>query len=190
MYASRSRCASPPRSTLATTGVPFSNSARYTSPMHPPPSGRALRRRSPNAASTPSAMSLSATDLRVPFPDVPQQTLRGRLHEIQDVLEAACAAVVGVGDLGFRAGGEVEEGTHDGAAAAQGGDHGVVLLVHGEDVIEGIAVLACDTACPLSGYIDATSLRALLRPLVRGCPRKVSARSSRVNEDFALQPFP
>src|SRR5215203_182110 len=142
MYASRSRRGSPPRSTLATTGIPFSNSAWYTSPMHPPPSGRALRRRCPNAASTPSAMSLSANDLRVPLPDVSQQTLRGRLHEVQNVLEAACAAVVGVGDLAFGAGGEVEEGAHDGSAAAQGGDHGVVLLVHGEDVIECVAVVA------------------------------------------------
>src|SRR4051812_30366977 len=100
MYASRVRCDSPARSTFATTGVPSESSALYTSPIQPPPSGRAQRRRSPKAASTPSAMSPSATMvLQVPPPDVLQEPLRRLFHEIHDQLEALRPAVVRVRDL-------------------------------------------------------------------------------------------
>src|SRR5215212_5080280 len=108
MYVSRSRYESPSVSTLATSGVPSSSSTLYTSPMQPPPIGRALFRRSPKEASTPEAMIRSATGVLVP--DLLQETLRGFFDEIQDVLETARSAVVRVWDLAlWRVGREVEE---------------------------------------------------------------------------------
>src|SRR5918997_6511221 len=99
MYASRSRCASPSLSTLATSGVPSSSSARYTSPMQPPPSGRTESILSPRCSSTPSATILSATFFHVPLADIVEEPLGGLLDKIQDVLELIRAAGVRIGDL-------------------------------------------------------------------------------------------
>src|SRR5687767_15408200 len=123
MYASRSRWDSPFRSTLATSGVPSSSSALYTSPMQPPPKGRTESIRSPRCASTPSATIFSATFRQVPVADVIEQSLGCLLYQIQDMLERIGAVAVGVGDLAFRSvWGEVEEGPDHRTAAAQRGD--------------------------------------------------------------------
>src|SRR5918994_2419738 len=102
MYASRSRCESPSLSTLATSGVPSSNSALYTSPMQPPPRGRAESIRSPRCASTPSATIFSATFLEVPVADVIEESLGCLFYQIENPFESIGAAGVGVGDLAFR----------------------------------------------------------------------------------------
>src|SRR5215210_16803 len=188
MYASRSRCASPPRSTLATSGVPSSSSALYTSPMQPPPKGRTLRRRSPRWARTPSDTKLSATGVQVVPADVLDQTLRRLLHEVEDAIEAVRAAIVGVRHLTLRrALREVEEGPDDGVAVAEGRDGPVVVLVHGEDVVEGPAVFWRDLAGPQVAYIQAPKLRALQRTLVRRAAGVPVARAGRVDLDVALK---
>src|ERR671911_2303389 len=102
MYASRFRCDSPSLSTLATRGVPSSSSARYTSPIQPPPIGRALFRRSPRCASTHSATILSATLPQMPLADVLQETLRCFLYEIQHMLELVGTAGVRIWYLALR----------------------------------------------------------------------------------------
>src|SRR5919112_1494291 len=61
MYASRSRCDSPAWSTLATAFDPSESSASYTSPMQPPPIGRARTSLVPSAASTPPEIRRSTT---------------------------------------------------------------------------------------------------------------------------------
>src|SRR5215208_991491 len=103
--------------------------------MQPPRRGRALRSRSPRCASTTSASILSATAGEVPLADVLQEALRGLLYEVEDVLEAIGATVVGIGYCrlwGVR--GEIEEGADHGASPAKASDRPVVLLVHREDV--------------------------------------------------------
>src|ERR671921_1126064 len=141
MYASRSRCDSPSRSTFATSGVPSSSSARYTSPMQPPPRGRTESSRSPRCASTPSATTLSATSRQVPAADVVEETLGCLFDQIEYVLEAFRATVIWIGDLALRrVGREVQEGSHHGASLAEGRDCSVVLLIHSEDVGEDLAV--------------------------------------------------
>src|SRR5919112_5779142 len=102
MYASRSRWDSPFRSTLATSGEPFSSSALYTSPMQPPPRGCTESIRSPRCASTPSATIFSATFRQVPVADVIEESFGCLFYQIQDVLETIGAAAVGVGALAFR----------------------------------------------------------------------------------------
>src|SRR5215216_1380961 len=81
MYASRSRCDSPSLSTLATSLVPSSRSTLKTSPIQPPPSGRALFKRSPKESSTPSAMILSTKAV-----DVAQAVRRDNLPEASVVV--------------------------------------------------------------------------------------------------------
>src|SRR5919199_679347 len=115
MYASRSRCEPPARSTFATTNVPSESSAPYTSPMQPPPIGRTLVIRSPSAVSTSPEIkgSAMAPALRVcrevPPSDVLQKSFRRRLDEVHDELETIKAAVVGVRDLPQRKPGGVLE---------------------------------------------------------------------------------
>src|SRR5919202_4195890 len=99
MYASRSRCDSAFRSTFATSIVPSSSSTLYTSPMQPPPIGRAETNRSPRAAATPSATIFSDTAGRVLPLDLLQEPLRGGLDEIQYALEALRTTVEGGRDL-------------------------------------------------------------------------------------------
>src|SRR5918998_3997813 len=99
MYASRSRCDSPARSTFATAFEPSESSALYTSPMQPPPIGRARTSLVPSTASTLSEIRRSAMIREVPLLDLLQKPLRRLLHEIQYVLETVGPAVEGVGDL-------------------------------------------------------------------------------------------
>src|SRR5918995_3067128 len=115
--------------------------------MQPPPRGRALRSRSLRCASTASASILSVTAEEVPLADVLHEALRGLLYEVQDVLEAIGAAVVGIGHCRLReVRSEIEEGPHHGATPAKSSTRPVVLLVHREDIIEGPAILRRDTA--------------------------------------------
>src|SRR5215210_5881880 len=122
MYASRSRCDSPSLSTLATSGVPSSSSALYTSPMQPPPRGRTKSIRSPRCASTPSATILSATFRQVARADVVEETLGCLFDQIYDVLETIGATV----DLALgRVGHEVQKGPNDSISPAEGRDRPV-----------------------------------------------------------------
>src|ERR687894_2245707 len=156
--------------------------------MQPPPSGRTLRRRSPRFASTPPATKSSATAVKVPLADVPDQTLRRLLHEVEDALEAVRAAVVRVGNLALRrALGEVQEGAHHGVSPAQGGDFPEVLLVHGQDVIEVLAVLRRDEPRPLGAYVQPAEGGGAQRPVVgRGAHVPVPGPGG-VHEDLASQ---
>src|SRR5829696_4355425 len=139
--------------------------------MQPPPRGRTVRRHSPRWARTPSETKASATGVQVATSDVLDQALRGLLHEVDDALEAVGAAVVGVGHLALRrAGREVEEGPDDGVPVAEGRDGPVVVLVHGQDVVERPAILGRNLAGPQVAYVQASQLRALQRPRVRRLP--------------------
>src|ERR671920_2510825 len=99
MYASRSRRDSPSLSTLATSGVPSSSSARYTSPMQPPPRGRTESNRPPRCASIPSATIFSATVRQVTSTDVIEETLGCLFDQTEDMGETMVATVIWVGDL-------------------------------------------------------------------------------------------
>src|SRR5919107_1882502 len=133
MYASRSRCDSPAWSTLATAFEPSESSASYTSPMQPPPIGRARTSLVPSAASTPPEIRRSTTIRGVLLLDLLQQPLRRLLDEVQHLLEALSTVVVGIRNLGLRSVGSiVEEGPDYGPpASAESSGCPVVLLVHG-----------------------------------------------------------
>src|SRR5215204_4736350 len=188
MYASRSRCESPSLSTLATSGVPSSSSALYTSPMQPPPRGRAESIRSPRCASTPSATIFSATFRQVPVADVFQESFGCLFYQIENVLETIGAAAVGVGDLAFRGmWGEVEKGPDHRMAAAQRGDRPVVLLVHREDVVKRLAVVRRDLAGPLGAQVETAGESAPLGTAVRRASDVPGAGTRGVYEDFVIQ---
>src|SRR5829696_4586520 len=187
MYASRSRCDSPSRFNFATSSVPSSSSARYTSPMQPPPRGRTESSRSPRCASTPSATTLSATSRQVPPADVVEQPLRGLFHQIKNVLELVGSSGVRVGDLplgGF--GGKVQEGTNHGAPSAECGDGAVVVLVHGEDVIEVLTVLRRDAPRPLGADVHPAKGGGVHSPAVGRRSDVPVASPSGVHENLAL----
>src|ERR671910_344242 len=101
MYASRSRCDSPARSTFATAFEPSESSASYTSPMQPPPIGRARTSLVPSTASTLSEIRRSAMIREVLLLDLLQKPLRRLLDKIHNVLEALRSSVVGVRHLGL-----------------------------------------------------------------------------------------
>src|SRR5919107_4437439 len=176
MYASRSRCDSPSLSTLATSGVPSSSSAWYTSPMQPPPRGRTEINRPPRRASIPSATILSATVRQVAGTDVIEETLRCLFDQTEDVLETIGATVVGVGDLTLgRIGCEIQEGSNHSGTLAEGRDHSVVLLVHRQDVVEPPAVFGVKKASLLARDVYPAGERALLCPRVWWLPGVVEA---------------
>src|SRR5215203_1024528 len=159
--------------------------------MQPPPRGRALRSRSPRCASTTSASILSVTAGEVPLADVLQEALRGLLHEVEDVLEAIGAAVVGIGHCRLRGvRSEIEEWPHHGATPAKSSNRPVVLLVHREDVIEVLAILRLDAACPLGAYVHATEGGGAQGPVIGRGADVPSAGSCGVNGDLALQALP
>src|ERR671916_287110 len=188
MYASRSRCASPSLSTLATSGVPSSSSALYTSPMQPPPRGRTESIRSPRCASTPSATIFSATFPQVPVADVIEETLRCLFYQIEDVLETLGAAAVRVRDLAFRCvWGEVKEGPDHRTATAQRGDRPVVLLVHREDVVKLLAVVRRDPPGSLGAQVETASGGASLGTVIRRASDVPGAGTRGVYEDLVLQ---
>src|SRR5215204_1931781 len=188
MYASRSRCESPSLSTLATSGVPSSSSALYTSPMQPPPRGRAESIRSPRCASTPSATIFSATFRQVPVADVFQESFGCLFYQIENVLETIGAAAVGVGDLAFRGmWGEVEKGPDHCTAPAQRGDRPVVLLVHREDVVKLLTVVRRDLPGPLGAQVETAGESAPLGTVVRRASDVPGAGTRGVHEDRVLQ---
>src|SRR5215211_1914409 len=158
--------------------------------MQPPPIGRALRRRSPRCSSIPSARIFSDTVLQVALANVVEEPLAGLVHQLEDVVEALGAAVVGVRNFGLRrVRGEVEEGTDHGAPPAEGRDHMIVFLVQGEDVVEVVAVLGFDAAGTLGAEIEAAQPRATLRPLVRRGADVPVARSCGIDLYLVLQTF-
>src|SRR3712207_1788067 len=123
--------------------------------MQPPPIGLALRRRPPRCCSIPAAKTPSGTAREVPLADVLQEPLRGLLHQVQHALETVRTTVVGVRDLPLGRVGEVQEGSDHSPTTTEGTDCPVVLLVHGDDVIEGLAVLGPELARPLGAYVEA-----------------------------------
>src|SRR5215212_4118846 len=123
MYASRFRCDWALRSTFATSVVPSASSTLYTSPMQPPPIGRASRRRSPKTASTSSAMIFSDPAV-APLADNPQEPSRRLFREVHDAIEAL------------------------GTPAAENLDYPTILLVHDQHAVEHLAVLGSDPASP------------------------------------------
>src|SRR5215218_8200317 len=158
--------------------------------MQPPPIGRALCNRSPRCSSIPSARIFSDTVLQMALANVVAEPLAGFVHQIEDVVEALGAAVVGVRNFGLRrVRGEVEKGTDHGAPPAEGRDHMIVFLVHGEDVVEDLAILGFDAAGTLGAEIEAAQPRATLRPLVGGLTDVPGAGPGGVHEDLALQTF-
>src|SRR5918998_5381129 len=86
--------------------------------------------------------------------------------------------------------GEVEEGANHGPAAAQRGDHPVVLLVHGEDVVELFAVVRRDPPCPLGAQVETAGGSAPLSTVVRRASDVPGAGAGRVPEALVLQPLP
>src|SRR5215212_4562516 len=156
--------------------------------MQPPPITRALRSRSPRCRSTSSASILSVTLGEVPRANVPEKTFRGLFDEVQDTLEALRTAVVRVRDLSLRrVGDEVEKRPYDGASAAECGDGAVVILVHGQDVVEVLTIIGCDTSCPLRAEVEPAQARTSLRPLVRWRPHVPGSRPRGVHEDHVLE---
>src|SRR5215211_864390 len=157
MYASRSRCDSPCLSTLATSGVPSSSSARFTSPMQPPPRGRTESNRPPRCASIPPATILSATVRQVTGTDVIEETLGCLFDQTEDVGETIGTKVIRVGNLRpGRIGCEIQERSHHSGTLAEGRDRPVVLLVHRQDVIEPLAVFGFQKASPLARDVYPT----------------------------------
>src|ERR671920_2281847 len=141
MYASRSRRDSPSLSTLATSGVPSSSSARYTSPMQPPPRGRTESNRPPRCASIPSATILSATVRQVTGTHVIEETFGCLFDQTEDVGETIGTKIIRVGDLRpRRIGCEIQKGSHHSGTLAESRDYPVVLLVHRQDVVESLTV--------------------------------------------------
>src|ERR671915_2286116 len=82
---------------------------------------------------------------------------------------------------------EVEEGTNYRTAAAQRGDRPVVLLVHGEDVVELLAVVRRDPACPLGAQVETAGESAPLGTVVRRTSDVPGAGTRGVHEDLVLQ---
>src|SRR5829696_4421973 len=124
MYASRSRCDSALRSTFATSVVPSASSTLYTSPMQPPPIGRAPRRRSPKVASISSAMIFSNTAV-APLTDNLRETSGCLFREVHDAIEALGTPV-----------------------AAESRDRPEILLVYDQHVVEPLTILGSDPASP------------------------------------------
>src|ERR671910_3389433 len=127
--------------------------------MQPPPIGRALFRRSPKEPSTLPAMIRSAARASILY--ISQQSLGGLFDESQDVLETVWSTVIRVGNLTFGRGCcVVQEGPHDGVPPAEGRHRLVVLLVHGQDVVEAVAVFGVEKSGPLARDIYAASQHA------------------------------
>src|ERR687898_1399543 len=191
MYASRSRCDSPARSTFATAFEPSESSALYTSPMQPPPSGRARTSLVPSTASTLSEIRRSAMIREVLLLDLLQKPLRRLLDKLHNVLEALRSSVVGVRHLGLGTPRrEVQKGFNlSVASSAKGCNRPVVLLVHGQHVVKAVAVVGGYPSCPLAAEVQAPRARAPLRPLVRGMSDVPGAGAGRIYEDLILQPL-
>src|SRR5215210_1808741 len=120
--------------------------------------------------------------------DVLQEALRGRLDEIQDVFEALGAAIEGVRHLSLRrAYGKFQEGTDLGSPPAKRSNRPVVRLVHRENVIEALTVVACNLARPLGAEVQTPRARAPLRPLVRRRPGVPGSGPGGIHENLALK---
>src|ERR671921_2584676 len=191
MYASRSRCDSPARSTFATAFEPSESSALYTSPMQPPPIGRARTSLVPSTASTLSEIRRSAMIHEVPLLDLLQKPLRRLLDKIQNVLEALRSSVVGVRHLGLGTPRrEVQKGFNLSVAlSAKGCNRPVVLLVHGQHVVKAVAVVGGYPSCPLAAEVQAPRARAPLSPLVRRMSDVPRSSPGGVYEDFVFEPL-
>ncbi len=107
------------------------------------------------------------------------------------MLEALGTAVKGVRDLGLDAiGGVVQERPDIGApAAAEGRDRPVVLLVHGQHVVELLAVLRSEPAGPLGSEVQPSPPGALLSPRVRGFSYVVRVGPGGVDGDLTIKPL-
>jgi len=124
----------------------------------------------------------------VPLADILKQAFRRILHQVEYVLETIGTAVIRVRHLRLRrVRGEVEEGTDHRAATAEGGNREVVVLVHGKDIVEGVAVFRCDPARPLGAEVKPTQARAPPRPLVGRASDVPGSRTRGVNEDLILE---
>src|SRR5919112_1295518 len=191
MYASRSRCDSPARSTFATAFEPSESSASYTSPMQPPPIGRARTSLVPSTASTLSEIRRSAMICEMLLLDLLQKPLRRLLDKIHNVLEALRSSVVGARHLGLGTPRrEVQEGSDLGVApSTKGCNRPVVLLVHGQHVVKGVAVVGRYPSCPLGAEVQAPRARAPLRPLVRRMTGVPGSSPGGVHEDLAFEPL-
>src|SRR5918998_1455036 len=191
MYASRSRCDSPARSTFATAFEPSESSALYTSPMQPPPIGRARTSLVPSTASTLSEIRRSAMIREVPLLDLLQKPLRCLLDKIHNVLEALRSSVVGVRHLGLGTPRrEVQKGFNLSVApSTKGCDRPVVLLVHGQHVVKAVAVVGGYPSCPLAAEVQAARARAPLRPLVRRMSDVPRSSPGGIYEDLVFQPL-
>src|SRR5918992_232943 len=171
MYASRSRCDSPARSTFATAFEPSESSALYTSPMQPPPIGRARTSLVPSTASTLSEIRRSAMVREVLLLDLLQKPLRRFLDKIHNVLEA-------------------QEGLNFSVApSAKGCNRPVVLLVHGQHVVKAVAVVGGYPSCPLAAEVQAPRARAPLSPLVRRMSDVPRSSPGGVYEDLVFEPL-
>jgi hypothetical protein len=84
---------------------------------------------------------------------------------------------------------EVEEGTNHRTATAQGGDRPVVLLVHGENVVELLAVVRRDPAGPLGAQVESAGESAPLGTVIGWASYVPGAGTRRVHEDLILQPL-
>src|ERR671910_3031667 len=151
MYASRSRCDSPARSTFATAFEPSESSASYTSPMQPPPIGRARTSLVPSTASTLSEIRRSAMVREVPLLDLLHKPLRRLLDKIHNVLEALRSSVVGVRHLGLSTPWrKVQERFNLSVAPSAKGRHRLIVpFVHGHDIVEHLAVFGHEPPRPL-----------------------------------------
>src|SRR5918995_2971748 len=191
MYASRSRCDSPARSTLATAFEPSESSASYTSPMQPPPIGRARTSLVPSTTSTVSEIRRSAMIREVLLLDLLQKPLRRLLDKIHNVLEALRSSVVGVRHLGLGTPRrEVQKGFNlSVASSAKGCNRPVVLLVHGQHVVKDVAVVGGYPSCPLAAEVQAPRARAPLGPLVRRMSDVPRSSPGGVYEDLVFEPL-
>src|SRR5919107_1884381 len=86
--------------------------------------------------------------------------------------------------------GEVEEGANQRAATAQRGDRPVVLLVHGEDVVELLAVVRRDPTGPLGAQVETTCGSTPLSTVIRRASDVPGAGTRGVHEDLVLQLLP
>src|ERR671917_702134 len=191
MYASRSRCDSPARSTFATAFEPSESSALNTSPMQPPSIGRARTSLVPSTASTLSEIRRSAMVREVPLLDLLQKPLRRLLDKIHNVLEALRSSVVGVRHLGLGTPRrEVQKGLNFSVApSAKGCNRPVVLLIHGQHVVKAVAVVGGYPSCPLAAEVQAPRARAPLGQLVRRMSDVPRSSPGGVYEDLVFEPL-
>ena len=118
--------------------------------------------------------------------DIVEQSGGGRLNQIEDDIETAIAAVIGVGNIGAA---EVRRELQEHVEAvflSQGAEAlkiAVVFRIHGDDIIKAVEILAFDLTAALRGKIDAAQLGSPLGAAVGGLADVPAADAGGIDAD-------